>query len=208
MSYIPTNTSTRKDCEALHTNKAGVYSELYQACLTKDFKYVLKVTTYDHLERKTATLKDLFNSWINEVKVIRKLNKKQEKLHQKFSPKLYDAWYHREGTEVHFYLLIGKYDGNLSLFFKDKRDSEDGRKLIYMTLHVMETYLSIIHDKTHICLNDIKLENILYKQIAPYDYELVFSDFGLSTTHTTEECRRRDREKFQSLIEEVALFDL
>lgn len=217
MSYIPTNTVIRKDCEALHREYEqrgqlgkGVYGEVYQACIagSEDCRYVLKVITYKHKTfndsgKSGRPLQAFSNSFINEVKVLRKLNKMQEKNNLKFSPKLYDAWVCGQGTNVHFYLLIEKYDGDLYHLLENIR--QDKKAFLLMTLLVMDARLYIIHDKTHICLNDIKLENILYKEISPDRYELVFSDFGISTTHTTEECRRRDREKFQSLIEKVAL---
>jgi serine/threonine protein kinase len=221
MLYIPTTTSIRRDCEALHREYEkrgklgkGAYGEVYQACIagTKDCGYVLKVITYNHQTFKDSggsgrSLQTFVDSFVNEVKVFKKLNKKQEKLKLKFSPKLYDYWFCGEGTKVHFYLLIEKYEGDLYHLLKDVKLDQVGKTLVRMTLRVMELSLTIIHEKTHICLNDIKIENILYKQTAPYEYELVFSDFGLSTLNTTEECRTRDREKFKRLIEDIARFE-
>ena len=209
--YIPVRTTTRKDCEALHTTGKGSFGEVYEACIrgNHDCGYVLKVITYDSKtfkERGGKSLERYYRDWYNEAKVFSALNKCQEKKRGVFSPILYDRWYCAEGrkdksTVVHFYLLMERYDGDLLQLFTD-RDLTFKNIVIAMALERMDSYLSIIHDTCKICLNDIKLQNILYKRVGEYDYDLVFADFGISSRHSDDECIKNDRENFKELKEQ------
>jgi serine/threonine protein kinase len=206
--YIPSNSLNREDCEALHTryNKkgrlgSGAYGEVYQACIKggEDCSYVLKVITYDEdkYRRSGRSLEDVFFAWRNEVKVFKTLNEYQDKFKLVFSPILYDSWYCGEGDKMHFYILMEKYDGDLS----DLVESSPDQKLVLaISLRLMDSYLFIIHNNFGICLNDIKLQNILYKRTGPMEYSLVFSDFGKSTMYSDDRCIEIDRENFKGLM--------
>ena len=210
--YIQSNSLNREDCEALHTryNKKGrlgngAYGEVYQACLRggEDCGYVLKVITYDEDKyirsgRSGRSLKDIFLAWRNEVEVFKTLNKCQDKFKLVFSPILYDSWYCGEGDKMHFYILMEKYDGDLSDLISNY--GRQSNVIFKMALERMDSYLSIIHNVCGICLNDIKLQNILYKQIGPDHYAIAFSDFGISTMYSDDICLERDRENFKDLM--------
>jgi hypothetical protein len=73
---------------------------------------------------------------------------------------------------------------------------------VVQTLEKLEAYLMLIHLYANVCMNDVKLENILYKKVGPYQYQFVFADFGLSFLETNEECKRNDHHKFKRTIEQ------
>jgi serine/threonine protein kinase len=217
--HIPVHTTNRRDCEALHkvykkgktSLGKGAFGEVYEACIrgTNDCGYVLKVITYDHEMFKRSGGKSIeryYRDWYNEAKVFEELNKFQEKNELVFSPILYDRWFcakralDKKGnstTMIHFYLLMERYDGDLLHLFPD-RDAKYRNVAIAMALERMEAYLFIIHHNLKICLNDIKLQNILYKRTMT-GIQLVFADFGIATRHSDEECIRIDTENFKAL---------
>ena len=93
-----------------------------------------------------------------------------------------------------------KYDGDLSHLLKQvspevREEIKDGR-LKYMYLA-----LNFIHHTCRVCLNDIKLQNILYKQTGPRSYDFVFADFGEATLYSNDECIEIDRKRFKRLID-------
>ena len=130
---------------------------------------------------------------------MKKLNECQQSLKKVFSPILYDAWKCRVGEMTYFYILMEKYDGSLYDIFK-KYDITEKRYALQI-LETMDAFLTIIHTQCRICLNDIKLENILYKRIDSLSYKFVFADFGISTDNSTDECIEKDLDKFQRTIQ-------
>lgn len=213
--YIPVRSSSRKDCEALHKiyRKAknaigkGSFGEVYEACIraTNDCGYVLKIITYEHKKFTKSGGKSLeryYRDWYNETSVFRELNKCQDTYGIVFSPILYDRWYCNKGSKVHFYILMERYDGDLSHLLPDLIQRN---VFIAMALERMDSYLSIIHHTCKICLNDIKLQNILYKKIGENGYQLVFADFGIASQYSDEECIKIDRENFRALKDQFTL---
>ena len=59
-----------------------------------------------------------------------------------------------------------------------------------------------INNKCQICIEDIKLENILYKKLDNDTFELVFADFGTSIMNESfsQECVQRDLMRFKSSV--------
>ena len=216
--YTTVETLDRDDCEYLsktfdskkYVNK-GACGQIFQVCNieTKNCNYILKVIVYDKdnyelsgsMESKSR--KYIKNEWQKEVRVMKKINCCQEKLRYKFSPKIYDNWFCTEETKTYFYILMEKYDDNLFNFItrlKSPKVQEETKALAIAKLESLEKDLNIIHDKCGICLNDIKLENILYKQVDTYKYDFVFTDFGKSSEDVTVKCMNEDRDRFQRSI--------
>jgi serine/threonine protein kinase len=79
-----------------------------------------------------------------------------------------------------------KFDGDLkSLIKKFSKHDIDVKNLlksfIMLKFEVLGKALEYINNSCGICLDDIKLENILYKKYSDNNtYDLVFSDFGTS----------------------------
>ena len=93
-----------------------------------------------------------------------------------------------------------KYEGNLYDFL-NKYDRNDSIKIaVLQSLFILELCLVFIHDKCNVCLNEIKLENILYKQKDRYVFEFVFTDIGNSSITGDEICKQGDRDRFRRQI--------
>ena len=180
MSYIPSNTLDRKDCEALHKEK-----------VSEEGEYVLKVITYDQLT-KSASLKEVFFAWRNEVKVLTTLNKLQTQYKLVFSPILYDAWYLQDQTKVYFYILTERYTNELPSLVEH---CEDKGLILSMALRTLEAYLVIIHHSCHISLNHISLQTMRYKEKDIDRFTLVFTEFGDATIHPTDAQMQNDRDQ-------------
>ena len=217
--HIASNNIDRDDCEQLHKtyelkNKIGrgSYGEVHQICKknTLNCDYALKIITYDHDLYKISggtrhTLEQVQSSWKNEVKVLQRLNQCQEQKRFVWSPILYDAWKCTVKNKVHFYMVMEKYQGNLNHFIKEHKKNPElsvYKALVIKSLETLEAYLDTIHSYCNICINDIKLDNILYKQVGPLSYQFVFADFGLSTLETTNQCMEIDSLKFKNQIEQ------
>jgi serine/threonine protein kinase len=95
-----------------------------------------------------------------------------------------------------------KYDGNLFDFLKKYKSSNKilTKNIIRLSLQNLLSSLHFIHQNCNICLNDIKLENILYKNNDGY-YDFCFGDFGLSEINSSEDCKENDLRKFNESIE-------
>ena len=142
------------------------------------------------------------------MKVLQKLNQCQSELDIIFSPLLYDAWMctKKEDTRTYFYIVMEKYDGNLLQFISiHKKQESMAKALVVQTLEKLDAYLMLIHSNANICMNDIKLDNILYKQVGQYLYQFVFADFGISFLETNAECKSNDRKKFKTTIDQFKL---
>lgn len=212
--YIPTTSRERSDCEALTTMYElggdigqGAYGKVRQACRrgTADCDYVLKIIKYDHSLYLDSggmkrSLDQTIDEWEKEVEVMRKLNEAQDSLDVVFSPKLHDAWYCKKGDDLEFYLLMEKFDGDLRSIINNNIGLEDSKASLILILRHLYAYLIIIHKECHICLNDIKLENILYRKTHQGELQFVFADFGKATLYSDEDCIRIDRESFKRHI--------
>jgi len=216
--YIPTPTYKRSDCEALFTTyesngfvDQGAYGEVYQACRrgTADCDYVVKIIKYNNSSYvesggMTSSQQKKFVEWENEVDVMTVLNKTQRSLGISLCPILYDAWYCRKGDDVEFYILMEKFDGDLrSLIKKYKKSSNSSVvKLVIIEsfLDILFARLLLIHERHGICLDDVKLANILYKINDEGGYSFVFADFGKAKFSSSEECMEQDRESFRRHI--------
>jgi serine/threonine protein kinase len=213
--YIPVKTRRRRDCEALHSvyerkNRLGKgsFGEIYEACVrtTGDCGYVLKVITYDHRyfrKHGGKSMERCYREWKNEVEIFTRINELQQKYGEAFSPKIFDSWFCNEKGYVYFYILMEKYDGDL-FHLLDAYDDGKRNLSILMALERMSLYLKLIHMELEICLNDVKLQNILYK-ITPSGVSVVFSDFGIATQYSDEECIRIDQENFDALKRQFSL---
>ena len=193
MIYIPITNPLRKECE--ETSIAS-FTEMNEACKKGDesCKYILKVATYHHNEG--IPLRKYFTTWYNEVTVLYKLNSYQSKLGIEFSPYLYDWWYVHKGSEVHFYLLLERFHGDLVSLVGDGEEDD----LAYIiAMETMACYLSIIHHDCKLCLNDIKLKDMLFKEVDVGHYRFVFSNFSSSTRAIHREDTMAESEKFYDI---------
>ena len=213
--YLSCQSKERNDCEYLtdtyvvknKINKGSI-GTIYDVCKNKNCNYILKVIVYDKLkyelsgsiEHKSETyLKEL---WLNEVSCLQKINDCQERQQRQFVPTLYDYWYCRKQDETYFYIVMEKFDGNLYDFIEKFNGIDEIKIAALAELKVLELSLSMIHSSCDICLNDIKLDNILYKQLDEYLFTFVFTDTGNSYLETDEECKRHDLERFRRKIQQ------
>ena len=216
--YVPVNTRSRSLCEKINDYYSeeekiiipdimikyseGRSSNVYDICKNKDCNYVLKVITYDDKKSEFTGVNNesIKKIWLNEVDVLKKLNNYQDSNNYKFVPDLIDYWYCENNLNVYYYILIEKYSGNLYDFIKKYKSNIFVKSIVLKSLEVLELQLNFIHDKCNICLNDIKLDNILYKQVDKYAFEFVFANTGLSTMETDENCKKNDTERFRRHI--------
>ena len=75
---------------------------------------------------------------------------------------------------------------------KTKKEDEMAKTLLLSNLKNLSLKLRLIHNECKICMNDINLRNIFYKQTGDYTYEFVYGDTGLSTDKMTKECQKTD----------------
>jgi serine/threonine protein kinase len=223
MYVIPVRSLERNDCEEIHRTyemktrmgrgERASDGSVHQVCKksTMNCDYVLKIITFDpelyELSGSKPSLLETRQNWVKEVNVLQKLNQCQSDLDIIFSPLLYDAWMcTKEDTRTHFYIVMEKYDGNLLEFISiHKKQKDMAKALVVQTLEKLDAYLMLIHSNANICMNNIKLENILYKQVGQYLYQFVFADFGISFLETNVECKSNDRKKFQYTINQFKL---
>jgi serine/threonine protein kinase len=180
----------------------GAYGKIYDLCKDTNCEYVLKVmefnkTMYDNIGAP--------KEWINEIKSQLKLIKCQQNYYFKFVPCVYDAWFcERKNGDCAFYIVMEKFEGDLRGFIRKFSGNELLKSLIEVKLKILGKALEHINDKCKVCLNDIKLENILYKKNKEGTYDIVFSDFGTSkyNKEATKECINEDIRKFNKSVEE------
>lgn len=210
--YISLKNLSRDDCQ--HLSKTyieknilgkGAYGTVKEICKDIDCNYVLKTIVYDKkkydfigsLELSEDYIK---KSWLNEIEVLKKLNNCQDINQYKFVPMLYDFWYCKDVYKTYFYIIMEKYDGNLYDFLK--KFNGKGYKAVALTkLELLESNLYFIHRECDVCLNDIKLDNILYKQLSDYLFVFVFTDTGNSSITADENCKKLDTERFRRQIQ-------
>jgi serine/threonine protein kinase len=214
--YFSIDTINRSNCEYLVKTYEqgkfigiGAYGNVYEVCRDKKCNYVLKVIKYKKERYENSgkieelSEKSIKNAWKKEILVQLKLNNCQQKIGIKFSPIIHDAWHCKEVNETTFFIIMEKYDGNLSDFisqYKSIKEKEISKIAIDQALQRLYICLKFIHDRCDICLNDIKLDNILFKRIKEYQYEFIFTDFGKSSYKTTLDCKKQDLERFDRNI--------
>jgi serine/threonine protein kinase len=224
-TYFTVDFLSRSQCERLYTRYKqgkqigkGAYSKVYEACLGADCKYVLKVMKYDYsldqmIGGPRMSLQTWKQRWTEELRIHYNIEGCQSKFAYKFSPHLYDAWYCNEKNgDVTFYMIMEKYEGNLLDFItRFEQQPPLVRQLVNTIVDVvcdkLLGALKHIHDSCNICLNDIKIENILYKDVqsTTAKFEFVFADFGLSqhiTQTSSELCKQEDMRKLRATIDD------
>lgn len=215
--YMAVETDDRDDCEYLSKTYetksiigSGAFGSVYQVCNkeTKNCNYVLKVISYDpenyelsgRMESKSWSFYK--KEWSREVRILKKLNRCQRAFGKKFVPDIYDAWFcsakrNKNLEKSYLYILMEKFEGNLMDFMKKYKSEKFVKVSAVLALQVLDAYLDKIHRDCNVCLNDIKLENVLYKQTGQYDYEFVFADTGKSIEEVTQRCKNYDQEQFR-----------
>jgi hypothetical protein len=78
-------------------------------------------------------------------------------------------------------------------------------KLDIIDIKKQNYYVKSLHSNNNAELNDIKLSNILYKQVGEYNYEFVFADLGLSTINVNKRCKNEDQNAFRHTINEFEI---
>ena len=208
--YFSIETLNRNNCEYLvktyDKRKELGSGNVYEACRNKKCNYVLKVIKYkkDRYE-KSGKIDDLSEEsiekiWKKEILIHLKINNCQKQNNMIFSPIMYDAWKCKKKDETCFFIVMEKYDGNLTDFLSKFKEKKLLKIVIDQALQKLYLSLIFIHDRCDICLNDIKLDNILYKKISEFKYNFIFADFGKSTYKTTIECKEKDLERFRRNI--------
>lgn len=221
ISYFSVDYLDRSKCEKLHYQyKLGKYldkgatAKIYEACRdNQDCNYILKVIEYDSsifnlTGEKSHSVDSKYEHWKKEVEMHQLIEKCQKTFYYEFTPHLYDAWYcfpSLESNKVYFYMLIEKYEGNL-MDFINKYSRQGVSKLLKTTIKMLfrelNSALFHVHNTCNICINDIKLENILYKENKD-TYSFVFADFGISHKELIynpgAECKRIDKERLKQL---------
>jgi serine/threonine protein kinase len=193
----------------------GAYGKVYEACKQEDCKYILKVIRYDSQifqlsGGSSRSIKDIYNQWFQEIDMHVQMNRCQQGFRCQFSPMLYDAWYCAEGQDVTFYMVMEKFEGNLYNFLdKFKRSKVGGDVWTLLNSYISDTFiyklvlaLEFVHETCNICINDIKLENVLYKKVDD-KFLFVFADFGISgqcTRSKDEKCKKEDTARLTATI--------
>lgn len=211
--YLACKTKIKDDCEYLsqlyiEKNKItkGSIGNIYEICKKNDCNYILKVIVYDKIKydlsgsylNSEEHLKEL---WLNEVSCLTKINICQEQQQRQFVPILYDYWLCKKEDKTYFYIVMEKFDGNLYDFIERFKSSDAIKIATLAELKVLEMSLSMIHHSCDICLNDIKLDNILYKQLDRYLFIFVFTDTGNSSFEASKDCKLNDLNRFRRQIQ-------
>ena len=209
-AFFESNSLYRNDCENLASQYTfngklgqGKYASVYQMCKKgrKECDYALKVM-YD--SDNSSNSEEL---WKKEVRIHKTLNDYQNTLNYKFVPCFYDAWKCMKENINIYYLLTEKYYGDLDDFVNTYCFENDGFKVaIIAKLELLEVQLRLIHEKCHICLNDIHLGNILYKQEGRFIFSFVFTDFGRAEENSTDDCEINDSMDFQRTIRDFSRY--
>lgn len=213
------NIPNRSNCEKLLKEYKlgkqigrGAYGKVYDVCRDSDCNFILKTMEFCMSKYNMIKLsyENKFNEWKKEIENQLSVIECSKKYHYRFVPNVYDAWYCNEknGDSV-FYIVMEKFDGDLksfiSIFSKhDKNVKNLLKSFILLKLQLLSESLQYINNSCNICLDDIKLENILYKKYSDNTYDLVFSDFGTSLTgkKITSRCVEIDITRFKQIVEE------
>jgi len=216
------NIPDRSDCEKIlkeyklgNQIGRGAYGKVYDICRDKDCNFILKTmefckSKYEMIGAEKLSYEYKFNEWKKEIENQIEVIECSKKYHSKFVPYVHDAWYCNEKNgDAIFYIVMEKYDGDLKSFINifSKYDKDVNillKSFIILKLELLTKSLEYINNSCNICLDDIKLENILYKKCNDNTYELVFSDFGTSLfgKKFTSKCIDTDIARFKQAIEE------
>jgi serine/threonine protein kinase len=213
---------TRPECEKLGEESSTniynkSYSSVYECCKDKNCNYILKVIKFnkelsEFNDNPQFTYEYRYKKWFSEIKNYLKIMNCKYDFNIKFAPILYDSWFYNEDNEdndyTSFYIIMEKFDGNLKDFIDKYKNDKLLKNFLSTTLRLLETSLLHINEKCNICIDDIKLENILYKINSKGLYEFVFSDFGTTVLSENvdgqifEDCVKKDKRKFEYTVEE------
>lgn len=212
--YLSCKSKDRDDCEYLSHNYVkkekiakGSTGEIYDICKDENCSYILKVIIYDKIKYELSSseylsFKHTRELWLNEVSCLQKINKCQNEQGLQFVPEIHDYWMCKTDDKTYFYIVMEKFDGNLYDFIQKYKSVDEIKIAALAELKVLELSLSNIHKNCDICLNDIKLENILYKQLDKYLFIFVFTDTGNSSLKSSDICKKQDLERFRRKIQQ------
>ena len=220
-TYFGIDFKSRSQCERLHKKYRqekyigkGAYGKVYEVCIKEDCKYVLKVITFDNSIYEMSgvdqlSFENINMKWQQELDMHIAMEECQKSFPERFTPHLYDSWFCIEkNKDSHFYMVMEKFEGNLYQFIdKFKRNSTSVqtaiKSLIQSTLvFKLRFALEHVHNNCLICINDIKLDNVLYKE-ENGTYLFVFADFGLSSQFAEEKCKQEDKKRFELMISKL-----
>lgn len=216
----------RSECERLHNTYRktkqlgrGAYATVFEACRreSSECPYVVKVMTYDAQKFDFSGGVDrlsrpyFMRQWKLELLLhARVLNCERRykiaDIPDQYAPRVYDAWFCDEPNgDTTFYILMQKFDGTLVDFVHRFRRNKLVYTVVQLALANLANALDTIHRDCRICLNDIKPENILYKETenvngGKVSFMFSFSDFGKSTRNATRECTDEDQRRFHQTI--------
>jgi serine/threonine protein kinase len=218
-NYFGIDFYSRSQCEKLVRDYRlgnligkGAYGKVYDVCKHSDCKYILKVISYDDTIYQMSGMSgksgdEIYAQWFNEIDMHIQMDRCQTKASGQFAPHIYDAWF-CDGNRT-FYIIMEKFDGNLFDFISMYTKLGDHvRSLLKTLINTTFVYkllysLDFVHQNCNICINDIKLENILFKKVGD-QYLFVFADFGISgqcTRAINEQCKIEDKRKLESVID-------
>ena len=222
--YFEIDFLDRSQCERIYQKYQlgkvigkGAYGTVYDICKNGSCKYVLKVIKYDHQIYKMTRLpshsiKHYMEIWWNEIQMHKAMIDCQTQSSFTFVPTIYDAWFCDDQNDLnaYFYMVFEKYDGNLNDFIKLFSNSKDEMviRLIRYNLNTviqsLRNALHHIHDKCSICINDIKLDNILFK-FTNDSFAFAYADFGLTQKVNKpydDNCKKQDDARLERSIHE------
>jgi serine/threonine protein kinase len=204
--FFATDCVNRAQCERLfreyttgkHTKAA--FSTFYDACKqATGSQFILKVTASNCQIDECTSQVDMHNLMVHSLR----------KFDHNFLPQMHDAWDCLVIKQPTFFAIIERYDGNLfDLISSFPGDDPDIQKLLNTIIHIvlknLQGSLYYVHNTCNICINDIKLENILYKETAN-QYVFVFADFGITTgkcsVNKDPKCKQEDARKLEVTIQ-------
>ena len=209
---------TRSQCQNLHnyvTQKKlgkGAYGTVFELCKKADCKFVLKVISYSKVKDEiiggpNLSLAHHKRLWETEVENHLKLIECQSRYKlNKFIPDVFDAWFCDEPNgDVSFYIVTERFDGDLNHFLKRYDKNKLAPALALAKIQLLYVAMKHVHDVCNFCIDDIKLDNVLYRMSdkEPFvDVDFVFADFGTTITQgVNKEGKDRDDMRLLAVIE-------
>lgn len=195
----------------------GAYGKVFDVCKDTNCNFVLKTmefskSNYDIIGSPKLSYENKYKEWKKEIENHLKVIECQKSYKLRFVPDVYDAWYcnDKDSGDSVFYIIMERFDGDLKYFIKifsndnNKHVKKLLKSFILIKLKDLREALDHINNSCKICLDDIKLENILYKEYSNGTYDLVFSDFGTSSfgKNITQRCIETDIMRFNQSVEE------
>lgn len=211
----------RSDCERLmkeykkgNVIGKGVYGKVFELCKDQNCNIVLKTmefckSIYELSGFSKPSFEEKYELWKKEIDNQLKIIECQKRSPFQFVPSVYDAWFCLEDNgDAVFYIVMEKFNGTLEEFVKkfknyDKKN-DFFKSFIRSKLQSLYYALNYINNTCKFCLNDIKLDNILYKKLSDNSFDFVFSDFGTSSYNIdlNQECIEKDLRRFKRYVEE------